>query len=488
MIARVADRFAPRRSIERHRRHTVEAMNAFRAFPVAVTSLGFAVVQLDVTIVNVALPRIGTELGAPLAWLQWVVDAYTLSFAALLLTAGALADRLVSRACYAAGLATFALASCACGLSRNIAWLVAARVLQGVGAALLVPSSLALLNAAHGSDVAARARAVGFWTAAGGVSIAAGPIVGGALLEVFGWQSIFFVNAPICAVAGLLALRGLADSPRQRSSHALDVPGQVAIVVALTALVGTIIEAPALAPAHPGWIVGGFMIALVGAGVFCRVEARAASPMLPLAFFARSAFSRAILFGIVANLTYYGIVFVLSLYLQQARSYSTIDAGLAYLPLTATFIVSNVASGAITARRGTRLPMVAGAIIGAVGFALLVPLDATSPFIEMLPGFALIPFGMGLAVPAMTTSMLGSVEPRFAGTAAGALNASRQAGGALGVALFGALAASVPIVTALQRAASISAGLMIAAALLVLMRRRCALAATGVPSTDVRPS
>lgn len=448
--------------------------------PVALTSIGFAVVQLDVTIVNVALPGIGAKLGTSVAALQWVVDAYTLSFAVLLLTAGALSDRLGARAAYVAGFATFALASAMCGLAPDAGSLIAARALQGAGAALLVPSSLALLDNACGHDSALRARAVGLWTAAGGVSIAAGPIVGGVLLGAFGWPSIFVVNVPVCIVAALLTLRSLPALAPAGKPRRFDVSGQILAIVALTALVASIIESLAPAADHL-LIIGGFLVAALTAGAFCVVETHAATPMLPLAFFRRPAFTSAVLFGIVVNLTYYGMVFVLSLYLQHVRGYSAFEAGLAYLPLTATFIVSNVASAAVAKRYGARVPMAAGALIGAIGFALLARLEASTPYVAMLPAFAFIPFGMGLAVPAMTTVMLSSVERRFAGTASGVLNAARQVGGAVGVALFGALVGvgGDSIISGLHIAADISAALLVFAAMLAWAGVRPARAAAG---------
>ena len=442
----------------------------FPALTVAATSLGFAVVQLDVTIVNVALPRMGADLAAPVASLQWIVDAYALTFAALLLSAGALSDRLGARATYVVGFALFALASWMCGVAPDARSLIAARALQGVGAALLVPSSLALLNAACERNPSWRARAVGLWTAAGGASIAAGPLIGAMLVGAFGWRSIFFVNVPVCALAALAALRWLRDERPGHAAHAFDVRGQILAVVTLTALVATIISA-SKDSGDAATIAAGCVIAVLGAIGFCAVEARAAAPMLPLAFFRRAGFGCAILFGVVVNLTYYGIVFVLSLYLQQVRRYAALEAALAYLPLTATFIVSNVASGTLMARLGTRLPMIAGALIGAIGFALLARLDATSPFTAMLAPFVLIPFGMGLAVPAMTTLTLSSVERPSSGTATGALNAARQVGGALGVAVFGGLVANDRIVAGLREAACIAAALMIVAAVVAASRR-----------------
>jgi MFS transporter, DHA2 family, methylenomycin A resistance protein len=202
------------------------------AWIIAATSFAFVVVQLDVTIVNVALPRIGAELGATVTELQWVVDAYTLSFAALLLSAGAIGDRFGSKRVFVSGFLAFAVSSLACGLAARAPLLIATRVAQGVGAALLVPNSLALLNDACGHDSGLRARAIGFWTAAGGVSIAAGPVVGGLLLTGFGWRSIFLVNLPICACGLALTLRQVSEM--RRHIRSFDLPGQLLAVAGLS--------------------------------------------------------------------------------------------------------------------------------------------------------------------------------------------------------------------------------------------------------------
>jgi len=443
---------------------------------VTAASFGFVVVQLDVTIVNVALPAIGKSLEAGIAELQWVVDAYSLVFAVLLLSAGVIGDRFGSRRAYLAGFWLFALASLVCGLAPNAPLLIAARAAQGIGAALLVPSSLALLNHASGHDAALRARMVGIWTAAGGVSIAAGPIVGGLLVASVGWRAIFLVNIPICALAVFLTLRATAKTQPASKQESLDLPGQVLAIAALTGLVGAVIEARPLGLTHPV-VIGGAVIAVVAGAAFIAVEQRVREPMLPLKFFGRPNFATATLFGVAVNLTYYGVIFVLSLYLQQVKSWPAIQAGLAYLPLTATFIASNMASGAIAARVGSRLPMIAGGLIGAVGFGLLALLNADSSYWAMLPPFILIPAGMGLAVPAMTTAILGSVERSASGVASAVLNTARQAAGAIGVALFGALASGDQIVSGLQISSLISVALVLCGA---------GLAAIGMRDTSAR--
>lgn len=439
---------------------------------VAATSVGFVVSQLDVSIVNVALASIGHDLGASVASLQWTVDAYALAFAALMLSAGSLGDRLGARRLFIIGLALFALASLACAFSRDAAQLIAARALQGVGAAAMLPNSLALLNAACGHDPRVRARAVGLWTAAGAVSIAAGPIVGGLLIEALGWRSIFWVNLPICAAGMAATLAWVDKAPSHGRGGGIDLSGQVLAILALTALVGAVIEARPLGVLHP-LACGAFVVALAAAGAFVAVERRSRAPMLPLSLFGERTFSAAVLFGIGVNFTYYGIVFVLSLYLQRVLGRTPLQTGLAFLPLTGGFLMSNLASGPVVARFGSRGPMIAGALIDAAGFGALVFVDAHTPTAALLLPFLLIPSGMGVAVPAMTTALLGTVGQRRAGTASAVLNTARQAAGAIGVAAFGALAghgesvaASAQIVDAVRWSAAISLGVLTCAAII----------------------
>lgn len=448
---------------------------------VGTVSVGFVVTQLDVTIVNIALARIATDLHANVARLQWIVDAYTLAFAVLMLSGGVLGDRYGARRMYAVGLVVFALASLACGLAANPALLIAARALQGAGAAAMLPNSLALLNEACRHERSLRARAVGFWTAAGAISIAAGPVAGGLLIAAFGWRSIFLVNLPLCA-AGLAATLAWipARQPHADASAAapqrprsLDVRGQLLAVVALTAFTGAVIEWRPLGFTH--WAVWGGLLLAVAAGMaFVAQEARTADPMLPLAMLRNRTFSAAVLFGICVNLTYYGTVFVLALFLQHARGQTPLQAGLTFIPLTGGFLLSNIASGHVVSRFGTRLPMIGGALVAGLGYALLIPVDAGTPLVALLAAFLLIPSGMGLAVPAMTTTVLSAVEPARAGTASALLNTARQAGGAVGVAAFGALTgggAASEVVSGLHGDAAISAAILLVAAMLAWTMR-----------------
>jgi DHA2 family methylenomycin A resistance protein-like MFS transporter len=292
--------------------------------------------------------------------------------------------------------------------------------------------------------------------------------------------SIFLVNLPLCA-AGLFATFAWVPKPNakpaQSSARAsqpaaaprsIDLPGQLLAIITLTAFTGAVIELRPLGLTHP-LVAGGFILALIAGIAFVTIESRLAAPMLPLSLFRKRSFTAPVLFGICVNLTYYGMVFVLSLYLQRVRGYTPLQAGLAFLPLTGGFLVSNVASGWVVGHYGVRVPMICGALIAALGYASLHFVGATTPLIGLLLPFLLIPSGMGLAVPAMTTAILASVEKQRAGTASAVLNTARQAGGAVGVAAFGALvsgAGAAHIVFGMQVATAISAGLLIAALVL----------------------
>ncbi|MBN3812631.1 MFS transporter, partial [Paraburkholderia sp. Ac-20347] len=303
---------------------------------------------------------------------------------------------------------------------------------------------------------------------------------GGLLIAAFGWRSIFLVNLPLCA-AGLAATLLWIPAPRVTSTEAapraaarsLDLRGQLLAVVALTAFTGAVIEWRPLGLAH--WAVsGGLALALIAGVAFVMLEARIDSPMLPLGMLRNRNFSASVLFGVCVNFTYYGTVFVLALFLQHARGQTPLQAGLTFIPLTGGFLLSNIASGHVVSRFGTRAPMIGGALLAGLGYALLVPVDAGTPLLAMMAAFLLIPSGMGLAVPAMTTTVLSSVEPARAGTASALLNTARQAGGAVGVAAFGALTgsgAAAEVVSGLHADAAISAILLfIAAALACLLR------------------
>ncbi len=408
------------------------------ALVVLATSMAFVVGQLDVTIVNVALPAMARGLHAGVDGLQWVVDAYAVAFAAFMLSAGALGDRFGARHAFQWGMAIFALASTGCALAPTAGALDAARAVQGFGAAVMLPNSLALLNHALAHDAAVRARGIGYWTAAGSISIALGPVLGGLLVSGVGWPAIFWVNVPLCAL-GFWLSRRLHETPTGKDRPPLDVAGQLLATLLLAALIATLIESRTWGVADPRIWAGAVVTLLLG-GALWVAERRAAAPVIAADLFALRDFRGAVFFGAVVNGTYYGAIFVIALFLQTARHYTPIEAGLAFLPLTAGFFLSNVLSGRVITRFGTRKPMIVGALIDLLGFGVLALASTTDSFAFMALGFLLIPTGMGLAVPAMTTTVLSAVDKSRSSLAAAILNTARQAAGAIGVAVFGTLA------------------------------------------------
>lgn len=442
------------------------------ALVTATTSLGFLVVQLDVSIVNVALVRIGHALHGGMASLQWVVDAYTLAFAAFLLAAGSLGDRLGARRVFVLGLAVFGAASLACALAPSLPLLVAARAVQGLGAALLMPCSLAVLNHACGDDAPARARALGLWTAAGGVALSAGPLVGGVLIDRFGWASIFCINLPVCLLGMAMAWRWLEETPRHRHAGGLDLAGQLCAVATLLGATGAVIEAGTLGWHAPRvWLLLG-LGALAGAA-FLRIEGRHPAPMLPLGLFRQRAFATATFVGLVVNFALYGTIFVLSLYFQRVRGYSPYATGLAFLPFMVAVTVANVACSRWAARTGPRWPMAAGLLLAALGFVLLLDVDAGTGYAALMARLLLIPIGIGTAVPSMTATVLASAPRNRSALAAGVLNTVRQSAGAVGVAAFGALAAA-NMLHGMRAAFALSAALLAAAGALAAWGVRAA--------------
>lgn len=405
---------------------------------IAATSIGFVVIQLDVTIVNIALAQISARLGASVSSLQWVVDAYALVFAALLLSAGALGDRLGARRVFVAGLLVFTVASAACGLAQTDHQLIAARALQGLGAAMIMPNSLALLNHACAGDSITRARALGLWNAAGGLAVAAGPVLGGLMIASTGWRSIFLINLPVCAMGIWLTYRFVDETPPTASHRNLDLPGQTLAIVSLLALTSSIIGAGSVGWQDPRTL-GGLSLACLCACLFFYIEIRSPHPMLPLGFFRNPAFSAATAAGFLNNLAYYGLIFVLSLYFQTIRHYSTVLAGLAFVPLTGTVTISNIIGSRLAGRTGPRLPMTLGFLIAAVGYGSLSGIDAQTSYLAMVLPLAIIPFGLGLAIPPMTSALLSTVERNRSGIASATFTTVRQIGGAIGVAVFGTL-------------------------------------------------
>ncbi len=428
----------------------------------AAMSLGYGVVQLDVTIVNTALHAIGTSLGGGVAELQWVVSAYTIAFAAFILTAGALGDRIGARKIFMAGFALFTAASLACALAPSAAILIAARCVQGLAAAILVPNSLALLNHAY-PDEKARGRAVAMWAAGASLALTAGPFVGGALISLTSWRAIFLVNLPI-GLAGLwLAWRFASETPRL-AQRELDLPGQIAAVAALGCLAGALIEAGQQGWAHP-LVLAGFAVAAIVGVLFVARERRAPQPMLPLSLFGHRMFALTALIGLLVNIAIYGLIFVLSLYFQEINGLSAFQTGLAFVPMMAAVLPVNLIAPGVTERIGAPATIAVGAIISALGCLALLGIQPDTSYAAICAQTIAMSGGLGLLVPPLTSALLGSVERSRSGIAAGVLNATRQTGSVLGVALFGSLAGQAgAFMTGLHAALIISAVVLLAAA------------------------
>jgi MFS transporter, DHA2 family, methylenomycin A resistance protein len=431
------------------------------------TSLGFGVVQLDVTVVNVAVKQIGSSLGGGVSQLQWVVSAYTLVFAALILTAGALGDRIGAKRVFAAGFAVFVVASMACGLAPNLAVLIGARAVQGVGAAVLTSCSLALLNHAF-HDAGQRARAVGLWAAGASAALSAGPVVGGVLVATLGWRSIFFINLPIGLTGMWLAVRHAEETPRS-GERGVDVAGQLAAVLALAALAWAMIQGGALGFTNP-WVLAGFAIFVLAGGGFWLLEARARQPMLPLSLVARRAVAGPTLVGLLVNIAFYGLIFVFSLLFQRGQGLSALRTGLAFLPMTAAIMAANLTAGRLSGAVSARQLVLLGLTVMLAGCFGLLWIQRSTPYLAMAAQLVALGWGLGLLVPPMTSTLLGSVDRARSGVASGTLTTMRQSGSVVGVSLFGSLiAGNGRLLPGVHLALVISIGLLLLAGLCTAM-------------------
>ncbi|MDQ3734599.1 MAG: MFS transporter [Actinomycetota bacterium] len=395
------------------------------------TILGSSIAMLDSTVVNVALPTLGEELDAPLSGLQWTVNAYALTLAALILVGGSLGDRLGRRRIFLFGIAWFAVASLLCGLSQDIWQLVAARALQGIGGALLTPGSLALIQASF--VPADRARAIGTWAGLGGVATLIGPVVGGWLIDQVSWRWIFLINVPLAIVALVIGRRHVPESRDDRSAGHFDWWGAILAIVTLGA--GTYALIYAADDLTRSDVLAAAVLALAGAVGFVMSQRREAHPMLPLGIFKSRQFSAAngMTFLVYAALS--AVFFILVLQLQVVSGFSATAAGLSLVPVTVLMMFLSARAGLLAGKLGPRILMTVGPLICAVGVLLLLGVGPGADYVtDVLPGAVVFGLGLCALVAPLTATVLAAAEDRYAGVASGVNNAVARAAGLLAVA------------------------------------------------------
>ncbi|MGB3770775.1 MAG: MFS transporter [Rhodococcus sp. (in: high G+C Gram-positive bacteria)] len=402
---------------------TVALSSARGRWIVLATVLGSTLSLLDGTVVTIALPDIGTDLGADVSGLQWTVTGYTLTLAAFVLLGGSLGDRFGRRRIFVVGTVWFAAASIACGVAPNIEFLVIARVVQGIGAALVTPGSLAILSASI--DREDRGRAIGLWSGFGGIGSAVGPLVGGYLVETVGWRAIFLINVPLAIVVAVVSVRHVPESRDPGATGRLDIPGAVVVASALAALTYGAISAQ--------WVP--IVLGLAGFAVFVMIERRTAHPLVPLSLFGSRVFVAANVVTLAAYAALGGVFFLLLVQLQVALGYTALAAGVATLPITAALLLLSARAGALAGRIGPRLPMTIGPLIASVGLLLMVRITPGSSYLgSVLPAVAVFGVGLSLLVAPLTAAVIGAAPASHAGTASAVNNAVARTAQLLAVA------------------------------------------------------
>jgi EmrB/QacA subfamily drug resistance transporter len=393
-------------------------------------------IMLDNTVVNVALPAIQKDLDSSIGGLEWTVNAYTLSFAVLLVTGGRLGDIFGRRKMFLFGVVTFGLSSAFIGFSQTEAWLVAGRAVQGVGAAFMMPATLSII--ANAFPAHERGKAIGTWAGVSALALAIGPVVGGFLVENVSWQSIFFLNVPVAALAVFVTLAATRESRDEASTHQVDYAGVATLSIGLAALVLALVEGNSW-----GWgsasIIALLVVAAAGLIGFAIAERRVAEPMVDFTFFRSRSFLGANLVAFIVSFAMLAMFFFLALYLQNINGYSPLQAGVRFLPSTVVIIIAGPIAGRLSDRIGPRPLMVAGLVIVAIALFWQGHLSVDTSYGFLVGAFVLMGLGMGLTMSPMSTAAMNAVEPAKAGVASGILSMSRMVGGTFGVAAMGAL-------------------------------------------------
>jgi EmrB/QacA subfamily drug resistance transporter len=397
-------------------------------------------IMLDNTVVNVALPSIQRSLHASTASLEWTVNAYTLSFAVLLVTGGRLGDLFGRRKLFLAGVVVFASSSAAIGFSPNDTWLVAWRAVQGAGAALMMPATLSIITNAF--PAAERGRAIGTWAGVSALALAIGPVLGGFLVENVSWQSIFFINLPVAVAAVFVTLFAVRESRDETVERTVDLPGVAALTIGLAALVLALIEGNSW---HWGSTreISLFAVAVIGLGAFAVIETRRRVPMVDFTFFRSRSFLGANIVAFIVSFAMLAMFFFLALYMQNIRGYSPLQAGVRFLPSTLMIVLIAPIAGRLADRVGSRPLMTFGLLCVSGSLFWQSSLTVSSSYATLLPGFVLMGIGMAFVMSPMSTAAMNAVEPAKAGVASGILSMSRMVGGTFGVAVLGALVSTL---------------------------------------------
>ena len=405
-----------------------------------ICSSSLFVTYLDSTILNVALPTIQADLHSSLAGLQWIADAYLLVVASLLMLTGSMADRFGRKRLFLVGLFGFSLGSLLCSLAPDTGSLIALRMLQGVGGSMLTPVSLSIVRNVF-TDPRERAQALGIWSGIFGVAAACGPVIGGVLVSEVGWRSVFWVNVPI-GVAMILAARRYVPESRAPHPRRVDVPGQLLMIALLGTLTYAVIQGPDYGWTSPP-IVALFAVSLAAAVAFVLVERRRGDEaLLELRFFRSPPFTGASVIAVLSFVVLAGFLFVITLYLQQVRGYSPLQAGLTLLPATIVMAAAAPVAGHLTAHRGPRIPLVLSGVLIAAGAAFLLRLSPSTSLAWLTLALAVLGAGLGLVNPPITNTGVSGMPPSQAGVASAVISSTRQFGSVLGVAVMGAMLTS----------------------------------------------